>query len=61
MITATKPAEKRALAKALELHDPETLAAIKMLSVAIGGTQTVFYENDSRDKQDKIERDFTLF
>jgi len=61
MITATKPADKRALAKTLELHDPETLAAIKMLSAALGGTKTVFYENDSQDKQDKIERDFTLF
>jgi len=61
MIIATKPAEKRALAKALELHDPETLAAIKLLSVAIGGTKSVLYENDSPNKQDKIERAFTLF
>ena len=61
MITATIPEDKRALAKALEIHDPETLKAIKLLSAALGGTQTVFYENDSRDKQDKIERDFTLF
>ena len=61
MIAATIPEDKRALAKALEIHDPETLNAIKLLSAALGGTKTVFYENDSRDKQDKIERDFTLF
>jgi len=61
MIAATISEDKRALAKALEIHDPETLKEIKLLSVAIGGTKTVFYENDSQDKQDKIERDFTLF
>lgn len=42
-IQVTTPAGKRALAAALAVHDPDTLATIVMLSKAIGGTMAVYY------------------
>jgi len=58
MIAVRTGREKRALAAALAVHDPDFLADLKMITECFGKTVAVHYRNDDPDVQAAVEKDF---